>query len=117
MSLSTHVLDTVRGIPAEGVKIQLWKVHTANERTLINEVTTNSDGRVGSFEKDNEKISQGVYELVFLVADYFSSNGDVQSDIPFLDQVPIRFGISDENSHYHVPLLISPWAYSTYRGS
>lgn len=115
MSLSTHVLDTVRGLPAAGITIELWKVPGDDQRTFIAEAQTNQDGRVGSFIK-NDELTPGEYELIFFVADYFQSKDDQVSDPPFLNKVPIRFGISDE-SHYHVPLLISPWFYSTYRGS
>lgn len=117
MSLSTHVLDTVRGIPAKGVEVQLWEVNSDDDRMLINESRTNSDGRVPSLFINDNEIRQGNYEIVFFVGNYFKLKGDDVSNPPFLNEVPIRFAISDVNSHYHVPLLISPWSYSTYRGS
>lgn len=117
MSLSTHVLDTVRGAPAVGIKIELWQVAADNKRTLIKEVKTNSDGRVDAPLLADGEADVGEYELVFFVADYFKASGDKVAEPAFLSVVPIRFGIADADSHYHVPLLISPWAYSTYRGS
>lgn len=117
MSLSTHVLDTVRGTPAEAIKIELRKINANNESVILKEVKTNSDGRVDSPLLNESESQAGEYELIFFVADYFQSKGDKLSSPPFLNKVPIRFGISDADSHYHVPLLISPWSYSTYRGS
>lgn len=117
MSLSTHVLDTVRGSPAEGMKIELWQIGSDYNRKRIGEFTTNSDGRVDSPLLTKEESNIGVYELVFYIADYFRGNGDMLPEPAFLDEIPIRFGIADPNSHYHVPLLVSPWSYSTYRGS
>jgi 5-hydroxyisourate hydrolase len=100
VTLSTHVLDTVRGRPAAGVVIALYF-----DGELIAEVTTDGDGRARLGD-----VAAGEYELVFAVGDYFG-------DAPFLDRVPIRFRVADGGGHYHVPLLVSPWAYSTYRGS
>ncbi|MBM7714027.1 hydroxyisourate hydrolase [Bacillus thermophilus] len=113
--LTTHVLDLMNGIPAEGLNIDLWKLEP--ERTFIKTVTTNSDGRVDSPLLCDEQFNPGEYELVFYVADYFKKKGVIPAATPFLDQVPVRFGISDMNSHYHVPLLVAPGGYSTYRGS
>ena len=101
MSLSTHVLDTVRGRPAVGVVIELRHAHGESIAT----VTTDDDGRASLGHVD-----LGEYELVFAIGDYFG-------EAPFLDRVPIRFRVTDSTAHYHVPLLASPWAYSTYRGS
>ena len=107
MSLTTHVLDTGNGRPAAGMKIELWSVEP---RKLLQSVTTNADGRTEQpLLSPNDSIA-GEYELVFYVGDYF---GERQ----FLDRVPVRFRISDTAAKYHVPLLVSPWAYSTYRGS
>jgi 5-hydroxyisourate hydrolase len=100
MSLSTHVLDTARGRPAAGVAIEL---RHGDERIAA---TTDADGRARLLEDT----PAGEYELVFAVGDYFGER-------PFLDRVPIRFTIADPAAHYHVPLLVSPWSYSTYRGS
>jgi 5-hydroxyisourate hydrolase len=107
MSLTTHVLDTKNGRPAAGIKIELWSVEP---RKLLREVKTNSDGRTDEpLLLPNESMA-GEYELVFHVGDYF---GERQ----FLDEIPVRFKISEAAAKYHVPLLVSPWAYSTYRGS
>jgi 5-hydroxyisourate hydrolase len=100
MSLSTHVLDTVRGVPAAGVAIEL--LHDGEVVTA----TTDADGRARLLDETEE----GEYELVFAVGDYFGEHA-------FLDRVPVRFTIADPDAHYHVPLLVSPWSYSTYRGS
>jgi 5-hydroxyisourate hydrolase len=106
-TLSTHVLDTMRGRPAAGMKIELWSRDRAE---LIKSVTTNSDGRTDAPLLAGDEMQVGVYELVFHVGDYFGERR-------FLDQVPVRFTISDTAGSYHVPLLVTPWAYSTYRGS
>lgn len=112
--LTTHVLDIEKGCPAMGLSIELWSIdRVSGKKMLVKTVRTNADGRVDSPLLSGEEFSIGVYELVFAVGDYFKSS----IDPPFLDLVPIRFGISDPNAHYHVPLLVSPWAYSTYRGS
>ena len=105
--LSTHVLDTSRGCPAAGMKIELW---SGDRSELLKTVTTNADGRADSPLLSGDEIQTGVYELLFHVGDYFG-------DCSFLDQVPVRFVISNPNVKYHVPLLVTPWAYSTYRGS
>lgn len=106
-ALTTHVLDTVRGCPARGMTIELWSVDSSR---LLKTVQTNSDGRVDSPLLTDNELTAGTYELVFRVGDYF---GERQ----FLDRVPVRFVISDASAKYHVPLLVSPWAYSSYRGS
>ena len=106
MSLTTHVLDIARGRPAAGVAITLVR----DEEVLASAVT-NADGRTDGPLAD--RLEAGVYELRFAVGDYF-----VQDDAPpFLDVVPVRFGVSDPDSHHHVPLLVAPWSYTTYRGS
>lgn len=116
--LTTHVLDTAHGCPAAGIAIALWQIdrHT-KEKTLLKQVKTNADGRTDEPLLMNEALKIGIYELVFEVAAYFKNKGVELPNPPFLDIVPIRFGISDHNAHYHVPLLTSPWSYSTYRGS
>jgi 5-hydroxyisourate hydrolase len=115
--LTTHVLDTALGKPAEGMTIDLFRLK-GDERVLIKTVVTNSDGRVdGGPMLIGESFEKGQYELLFHAGDYLKTTGQVLADPPFLDLVPIRFGIADTNAHYHVPLLISPWSYSTYRGS
>ena len=114
--LSTHVLDTARGKPAAGVAVRLYRIDSGGGRTLLTESVTNHDGRTDAPLLSGEAFLAGVYELHFAVAAYFASDPQVPS-VPFLDIVPIRFGIADPNAGYHVPLLVSPWSYSTYRGS
>ncbi len=114
--LSTHVLDTARGRPAAGVAVSLYRIAADGGRTLLNESVTNHDGRTDAPLLSGEAFSSGVYELTFAVAAYFASDASVAS-VPFLDVVPLRFGIADPEAGYHVPLLVSPWSYSTYRGS
>ncbi|WP_425144903.1 hydroxyisourate hydrolase [Deinococcus sp.] len=114
--LSTHVLDTARGCPADGMRIELFRLEGA-ARTLLKSVLTNKDGRTGEALIAGGELQAGVYELVFDVAGYFADAGLALSQPTFLGSVPIRFGIADTGAHYHVPLLVSPWSYSTYRGS
>lgn len=113
--LTTHVLDTARGIPAEGMKIELYSLDSS--RTLIRSMVTNSDGRTDSQILPENEFKTGVYELVFHAGAYLDATGAPPESPRFLDEIPIRFGISDPDSHYHVPLLISPFGFSTYRGS
>lgn len=113
--LTTHVLDTARGCPAEGVKIALYRV-TGNSHRKIAETVTNADGRTDAPILPETDFETGTYELVFFAGDYLRTQDLTSEDPLFLDQVPIRFGMS-EDSHYHVPLLLSPFGYSTYRGS
>lgn len=108
--LTTHVLDTATGRPAGGMTIELWQ-----EGKRLKSVKTNDDGRTDEPMLSGDAFVPGRYELLFYVGDYFASGAS--DDIRFLDRVPIRFGIADAGEHYHVPLLTSPWAYSTYRGS
>ncbi len=108
--LTTHVLDTARGRPAAGVAVELRR-----DDELIGSATTNADGRTDHPLLEGEALVAGVYELVFDVGAYFG--GDDSGAPPFLGRVPVRFGIADPDAHYHVPLLASPWSYSTYRGS
>ncbi len=114
--LTTHVLDTARGCPAAGLVIELVRVEGQNHR-LIKTVRTNSDGRVDGPLLAGPDLAGGVYELVFHAGDYLRGTGETLPDPAFLDVIPIRFGIADTSAHYHVPLLISAYAYSTYRGS
>ena len=114
--LSTHVLDTARGVPAAGVKVQLQMLR-GEERTVVATATTNADGRTDAPLLSGDAFRTGAYELVFQVGAYFRSIGTKTADPPFLDTVPIRFAIAEPDGHYHVPLLVSPWSYSTYRGS
>lgn len=114
--LSTHVLDTALGKPAKGVKIMLYRV-SGNSHKKIAEVETNSDGRTDQPLLVGDALKAGTYELVFCAGDYLRASGQAGDGILFLDEIPIRFGVPDAEQHYHVPLLISPFAYSTYRGS
>ena len=113
--LTTHVLDTARGCPAAGLEIRLYAV-TASARELLSTSTTNADGRTDEPILAKGKLAAGTYELVFAAGEYLRSNGH-SGDPLFLDEVPVRFGIADAGQHYHVPLLLSPYGYSTYRGS
>ena len=113
--LTTHVLDTARGCPAERVTITLYRV-SGNSHRKIAEAVTNADGRTDAPILPQAKFTPGTYELVFHAGDYLRATGQSGTEPLFLDQVPIRFGMSEE-AHYHVPLLLSPFAYSTYRGS
>ncbi len=113
--LTTHVLDTARGTPAEGLRIELWRGGLENEH--IKTVATNSDGRVDGALLDGDAFAVGIYELRFHAGDYLRSTGVALADPAFLDVIPIRFGLADDGAHYHVPLLLSPYGYSTYRGS
>ncbi|GER90328.1 5-hydroxyisourate hydrolase [Dictyobacter vulcani] len=116
--LTTHVLDTMRGCPAADIPIQLWRLDTEGSgRTLLKVTRTNSDGRTPEALLEGHQLLVGRYELLFVVGPYFIAQGIPALDPLFLDEVPIRFGIADSMAHYHIPLLISPWAYSTYRGS
>jgi 5-hydroxyisourate hydrolase len=107
--LTTHVLDTARGRPAAGVTVELVRLD-GRARIPIGAVTTNADGRTDAPLIAPGELEAGAYELVFAVGDYFGERS-------FLDRVPVRFTIADPAAHYHVPLLVSPWSYSTYRGS
>ncbi|GCE45323.1 5-hydroxyisourate hydrolase [Thermosporothrix hazakensis] len=113
--LTTHVLDTMHGIPAENMQIELWRL--GETRHLLKTVYTGADGRTVQPLLQGEEFRQGRYELTFAVWAYFAALQVELPDPPFLDIVPIRFGIADATAHYHIPLLVSPWAYSTYRGS
>lgn len=114
--LSTHVLDSSLGKPGVGIVIQLFKV-VDNCRQLILTTITNADGRCDQPLLSGDKFMIGVYELDFHAGDYFRAQGLVLPEPAFVDVVTLRFGIADAQSHYHVPLLVTPWAYSTYRGS
>lgn len=113
--LTTHVLDTARGRPADGLRIELHRID-GNRREKLAEATTNADGRTDAPILPAEAFATGTYELLFHCGDYLTRNGVAPETPRFLDVVPLRFGMS-EASHYHVPLLLSPFGYSTYRGS
>lgn len=113
--LTTHVLDTARGCPAQGVAIWLYRV-SGNSHRKIAETVTNADGRTDGPILPEGKFKIGSYELIFHAGDYLRAQGIAEGELLFLDQVPIRFGMPEE-THFHVPLLLSPFGYSTYRGS
>ena len=113
--LTTHVLDTALGKPAGGITVELWS--TGAEPKRLATVKTDEDGRTSGPALSGEEFVKGVYELRFMAGDYLRASGVDLPGPPFLDVIPIRFGIADEKAHYHVPLLLSPYGYSTYRGS
>ncbi|SEJ66075.1 5-hydroxyisourate hydrolase [Deinococcus reticulitermitis] len=113
--LTTHVLDTARGRPAGGVRVELFEV-TGAERRKVTEVVTNADGRTDAPLIERGRLEAATYELVFHVAAYFDDFGAAPS-VPFLDVVTLRFTVGETSGHYHVPLVMTPWSYSTYRGS
>ena len=113
--LTTHILDTARGRPAAGVRIEIYRI-SGDKREALGEMVTNDDGRTDAPILPKGRLDAGTYELVFHMGAYFSDLPQVD-DIPFVDIVPIRFGIANPQEHYHVPLLASPYGFSTYRGS
>ena len=114
--LTTHVLDTSSGRPAAGMRVDFSAIESRGPRHILT-LHTNGEGRTDSPLLTGEAMRIGIYELTFHVADYFRGKGAVLSDPPFLERVPLRFGIADTSAHYHVPLLCSAWSYATYRGS
>lgn len=112
--LTTHVLDIAAGRPAPGMRLRLTALEGG---TVLGEFRTNADGRLDAPALEGDAFKPGRYELLFLVGEYFRAQGIIGDGVSFLDEVPLRFGIADADQHYHVPLLVSPWAYSTYRGS
>lgn len=116
--LTTHVLDTANGCPAAGMRLTFYAIGLDTPtKTLLKEVFTNADGRTDGPLLSEDAFIVGRYELVFAVGDYFRRRGTTLPQPAFLEQVPLQFGIADAETHYHVPLLTSPWSYSTYRGS
>ena len=113
--LTTHVLDVFSGKPGKGIKVDLYYVKN-DKREKLNSVILNNDGRTDQALVDGANFKEGQYEIVFFVGDYFKKITEAPK-IPFLDDVVVKFGISNTKEHYHVPLLVSPWSYSTYRGS
>lgn len=114
--LTTHVLDTMNGCPAVGMAVEFFRIDSGTA-TLIKTITLNGDGRADSALLDAGSFHPGTYRLLFKVAAYFRSRGVNLPEPPFIDRVPLDFGLSNSGQNYHVPLLVSPWAYSTYRGS
>ena len=113
--LTTHVLDTARGVPGAGMRVELYALSPKLEK--LTSITTNADGRADAPLLEGADFKAGQYELVFRAGDYFRDAGVALDDPAFLEEIPIRFAISDGDAHYHVPLLVTPWSYSTYRGS
>lgn len=114
--LSTHVLDTATGRPAAAMRIDFSRIE-GDRRIPLKSVITNADGRTDAPLLEAGEMRTGEFELLFHIGDYFRAHGALLPEPPFLDRVPLRFGIADAHAHYHVPLLCSPWSYSTYRGS
>jgi len=113
--LTTHVLDTTEGKPASGIRIDLYSL--GRERVQIKSIVTNVDGRCDEAMLSDNEMQRGEWELVFHVGEYFGGGNVEKTSKSFLGLVPVRFGIDDTTAHYHVPLLVSPWSYTTYRGS
>ena len=114
--LTTHALDTASGRPAQGLAIELYRID-GDERRHLKTVTTNADGRVDQPLLAGDDLRRGTYELVFRAGDYLRAQSTELPEPAFLDVIPLRFGIAEPGAHYHVPLLLSPYGYSTYRGS
>lgn len=115
-ALTTHVLDTARGTPAWGVRITVYRID-GDIRQEVARAVTNADGRVDSPLVTGDDLREGTYELIFAMGAYFRETDLPVADPPFLDEIVIRFTIADSDAHYHVPLLATPWSYTTYRGS
>jgi 5-hydroxyisourate hydrolase len=114
--LSTHVLDTAHGRPGAGVRVELYAVD-GGQRRLLKQDSTNNDGRCNTPLLEGESLRAGQYELVFAAGDYFAAQGVALPSPRFIDRVTIAFGVADPSQNYHVPLVVTPWSYSTYRGS
>lgn len=115
-NLTTHILDTAHGSPAAAVRVELYRLN-GESRQFVAAADTNQDGRCDEVLAEGDDFPAGVYELLFHVGDYFRARSSGADDPAFLEIVPIRFGVSAPDQHYHVPLLVSPFGYSTYRGS
>jgi len=114
--LTTHVLDTSRGRPGEGIRIEVYRLE-GEARVHLKDVITNNDGRCDAPILEGDAFTAGEFELVFHAGDYLRRQGGDVAEPHFLDVIPLRFGVADGSQHYHVPLLLSPYSYSTYRGS
>ncbi len=115
--LTTHVLDTAHGVPAAGMAVSLYRNLGDDGYALLRDARTNADGRCDGPLLEGAAFTAGRYRLVFAAGAYFAARGVALPDPPFVDEVVVDFGIADANGHYHVPLLVSPWSWSTYRGS
>lgn len=116
--ITTHILDLASGLPASDVEIEVFFFQAVSAKwELINKAYTNTDGRLDSPFIQGDALQTGSYELLFHIGEYYKSKGSIMPEPPFLDLIPVRFGIADSNAHYHVPLLVSPWGYQIYRGS
>ena len=115
--ITTHVLDTARGIPAAGVKIEIHRVKFDGTMELFKSSETNDDGRSAEALVSTDELQEGVYQITFFMGRYFESTRSNENTSVFIDQVPVRFTVSNTSAHYHVPLLASPYGYTTYRGS
>lgn len=115
--LSTHVLDTYHGVPAQGVALELYRLDDSGSRVLLKRTGTNADGRCDEPLLSGSELQRGTYELVFHAGDYFAQRGVQLPDPRFVDQVILRFGVAQPDENYHVPLVVTPWTWSTYRGS
>ena len=115
--LTTHILDTANGCPGEGIRITLFRVDADGTLHPLKVAISNSDGRVDTLLLEGAEFQPGTYQLEFAAGDYFRARDTALAEPAFLDVIPIRFGIADEDTHYHVPLLVSPYSYSSYRGS
>jgi 5-hydroxyisourate hydrolase len=115
--LTTHILDTAQGKPARDVRIDLYALEADGSWRHLKQVISNSDGRTDQPLLAGDEVRIGTYMLSFDIGSYFKASGLAAAELPFLDLVPLRFSIADADAHYHVPLLASPWSYSTYRGS
>ena len=113
--LTTHVLDTAGGRPGAGIRVTVWRID--GERRQVAQATTNSDGRVDKPLLEGDAFTSGVYDVEFAVGDYFAQRDPALPKPPFVGDVILRVGVAEPGQHYHVPLLVSPWSYSTYRGS
>lgn len=114
--LTTHVLDTSLGRPGQGIRIEVYRLE-AGSRVFLKEVITNTDGRCDAPILEGDALVAGQYEMIFHAGDYFRNLSGKEGEPRFLDTIPLRFGVADTSQHYHVPLLVTPYSYSTYRGS
>jgi 5-hydroxyisourate hydrolase len=114
--LTTHILDTAAGKPGKNIRIDLYRI-SGSQKSLVKTVTSNDDGRCDSPLLEGADLTEATYELAFHAGAYFDAQGLDLPEPKFLDEIILRFGIPDASQHYHVPLLVSPYSYSTYRGS